>query len=216
MKKDTTEEMLDKYSLVKKTLTDKGYTLVSANSVNSFITSRIEYWYINIYKAFILASVIMFIVSFFTSGETTIGSLITAYSTLSLSIIMIMLILINNILKVSQGQSVFNLILSILFTAGPFLLMFAIIGLMLYCIISYSAAIGKGNVSGNYYTFSNIVVILFLLQIYMLYGNIISDKFQQTGKISKVTLGMVYLVGTITGICSIIIYTILKYFTTDG
>ena len=47
-------------------------------------------------------------------------------------------------------------------------------------------------------------------------GNIISDKFQQTGKISKVTLGMVYLVGTITGICSIIIYTILKYFTTDG
>ncbi len=170
----------------------------------------------NIYKAFILASVIMFIVSFFTSGETTIGSLITAYSTLSLSIIMIMLILINNILKVSQGQSVFNLILSILFTAGPFLLMFAIIGLMLYCIISYSAAIGKGNVSGNYYTFSNIVVILFLLQIYMLYGNIISDKFQQTGKISKVTLGMVYLVGTITGICSIIIYTILKYFTTDG
>ena len=170
----------------------------------------------NIYKAFILASVIMFIVSFFTSGETTIGSLITAYSTLSLSIIMIMLILINNILKVSQGQSVFNLILSILLTAGPFLLMFAIIGLMLYCIISYSAAIGKGNVSGNYYTFSNIVVILFLLQIYMLYGNIISDKFQQTGKISKVTLGMVYLVGTITGICSIIIYTILKYFTTDG
>jgi len=170
----------------------------------------------NIYKAFILASVIMFIISFFTSGETTIGSLITAYSTLSLSIIMIMLILINNVLKVSQGQSLFNLILSILFTAGPFLLMFAIIGLMLYCIISYSAAIGKGNVSGNYYTFSNIVVILFLLQIYMLYGNIISDKFQQTGKISKVTLGMVYLVGTITGICSIIIYTILKYFTTDG
>ena len=169
----------------------------------------------NIYKAFILASVIMFIISFFTSGETTIGSLITAYSTLSLSIIMIMLILINNVLKVSQGQSLFNLILSILFTAGPFLLMFAIIGLMLYCIISYSAAIGKGNVSGNYYTFSNIVVILFLLQIYMLYGNIISDKFQQTGKISKVTLGMVYLVGTITGICSIIIYTILKYFTTD-
>jgi len=170
----------------------------------------------NIYKAFILASVIMFIVSFFTSGETTIGSLITAYSTLSLSIIMIMLILINNILKVSQGQSLFNLILSILLTSGPFLLMFAIIGLMLYCIISYSTSIGKGNVSGNYYTFSNIIVILFLIQIYMLYGNIMSDKFQQTGRISKVTLGMVYLVGTITGICSIIIYTILKYFTTDG
>lgn len=170
----------------------------------------------NIYKAFILASVIMFIISFFTSGDTTIGSLITAYSTLSISLIMIMLILISNVLRVSQGQSIFNLILSILLNAGPFLLMFAIVGLMLYCIISYSIAIGKGNVSGNYYTFSNIIVILFLLQIYMLYGNIVSDKFQQTGKISKITLGMVYLIGTISGICSIIIFTILKYFTTDG
>lgn len=170
----------------------------------------------NIYKAFILASVIMFIISFFTSGDTTIGSLITAYSTLSISLIMIMLILISNVLKVSQGQSLFNLILSILLNAGPFLLMFAIVGLMLYCIISYSTAIGKGNVSGNYYTFSNIIVILFLIQIYMLYGNIISEKFQQTGKISKITLGMVYLIGTISGICSIIIFTLLKYFTTDG
>lgn len=170
----------------------------------------------NIYKAFIIASVIMFIISLFTSGDTTIGSLITAYSTLSISIIMIMLILLNNILKVSQGQGLFSLTLSIILTSGPFLLMLAIIGIMLFCIISYSSAIGKGNVSNNYYTFSNIVVILFLLQIYLLYGNIISDKFQQTGKISRVTLSMVYLIGVITGICSLIIFTILKYFTTDG
>lgn len=170
----------------------------------------------NIYKAFILASVVLFIVSFFTSGDSTIGSLITAYSTLTISIIMIMLILLNNILRVSQGQSIFNLILSIMLTSGPFLLMLAVVGIMLFCIISYSSAIGKGNVSNNYYTFSNIIVILFLLQIYLLYGNIVSDKFQQTGKISKITLSMVYLVGTITAICSLIVFTILRYFTTDG
>lgn len=170
----------------------------------------------NIYKAFILASVVLFIVSFFTSGDSPIGSLITAYSTLTISIIMIMLILLNNILRVSQGQSIFNLILSIMLTSGPFLLMLAVVGIMLFCIISYSSAIGKGNVSNNYYTFSNIIVILFLLQIYLLYGNIVSDKFQQTGKISKITLSMVYLVGTITAICSLIVFTILRYFTTDG
>jgi hypothetical protein len=175
-----------------------------------------ENWYMSIYKALIIASVIMFIISFFTSGQTTIGSLITAYSTLSISLIMIMLILISNVLKMNQGQNMFSLALSILFTSGPFLLMFAIVGLMLYCIISYSSAISMGNVSNNYYTFSNIVVVLFLLQIYMLYGSIISEKFQQTGKISKVTLGMVYLIGTISAICSFIVYTILKYFTTDG
>lgn len=170
----------------------------------------------SIYKAFIIASVIMFVISFFTSGQTTIGSLITAYSTLSISLIMIMLILISNVLKMNQGQSTFGLILSILFTSGPFLLMFAIVGLMLYCIITYSSAIGLGNISNSYYTFSNIIVILFLIQIYLLYGNITSEKFQQTGKVSKVTLGIVYLIGTISAICSITIYTILKYFTTDG
>lgn len=170
----------------------------------------------SIYKAFIIASVIMFVISFFTSGQTTIGSLITAYSTLSISLIMIMLILISNVLKMNQGQNTFSLILSILFTSGPFLLMFAIVGLMLYCIITYSSAIGLGNISNSYYTFSNIIVILFLIQIYLLYGNITSEKFQQTGKVSKVTLGIVYLIGTISAICSITIYTILKYFTTDG
>ena len=159
----------------------------------------------NIYKAFILASVVLFIVSFFTTGQATIGSLITAYSTLTISIIMIMLILLNNVLRVSQGQTIFNIILSIIFTSGPFLLMLAVIGIMLFCIISYGSAIGAGNVSNNYYTFSNMIVILFLLQIYMLYGNIISDKFQQSGRISKITLSMVYLIGTITAIGSVIV-----------
>jgi hypothetical protein len=170
----------------------------------------------NIYKAFIFASVIMFIISFFSSGETKINSLITAYSTLSISVIMIMLILINGVLKMSQSQTLFNFIFSILLTSGPFLLMLTIIGLMLFCIISYSSSISKGNVSANYFTFNNIIGILFLLQIYMLYNSVISDKFQQTGKVSKIILSLVYLIGTITGICSLILFTILKYFTTDG
>lgn len=170
----------------------------------------------NIYKAFILASVIMFIISFFSSGNTKINSLITAYSTLSVSIIMIMLILISGVLRMSQNQSLFNFIFSLVLSSGPFLLMLSIIGLMLFCIISYSSSISKGNVSSNYYSFSNIITILFLLQIYMLYDSVLSDKFKQTGKISKITLSLVYLIGTITGICSLIIFTILKHFTTDG
>ena len=43
-----------------------------------------------------------------------------------------------------------------------------------------------------------------------------TDKFELTKKISKITSSLVYLIGVLTFICSLILYTILKYFTTDG
>ena len=46
--------------------------------------------------------------------------------------------------------------------------------------------------------------------------NISTPKFDETGKISKVTSSIVYLLGVLTAISSIIMFTILKYFTTDG
>jgi hypothetical protein len=54
MKKNIKEELLDNYERVSKALIDKGYTMVSANSVNSFITQRMEYWYINIIELVLL------------------------------------------------------------------------------------------------------------------------------------------------------------------
>ena len=58
--------------------------------------------------------------------------------------------------------------------------------------------------------------MLLLVQLYMVYTNINTEKFENTGKMSKVTSGIIYLLGVITTICSIILYTILKYFSTDG
>jgi hypothetical protein len=94
--------------------------------------------------------------------------------------------------------------------------MLAIIGFILYLIIFYKQPITEGHVSKSYYTFSNINIILLLLQIYLVYLNIDTDKFETTGKISKVTSSLLYLLGVLTGICSIILFTILKYFRTDG
>ena len=82
--------------------------------------------------------------------------------------------------------------------------------------ITYKNNIINGRVSHGYYSFSNISVILLLIQLYIVYTNITSDSFEKTGKISKVTSSMVYLLGVLSGISSIILYTILKYFTTDG
>jgi hypothetical protein len=103
-----------------------------------------------------------------------------------------------------------------LLTAGPFLLMLGVIAFVLYLMITYKSIILKDHVANGYHSFSNINVILILIQLYIVYTNITSDSFEKTGKMSKVTSSIVYLLGVLSAIASIILYTILKYFTTDG
>jgi len=169
-----------------------------------------------VYKALIYVSVILFLISFGTSGNTTISALISGYSALALGILMILIMLLNNVMNTIQGKATFEIITTILMASGPFLLMLAVIGLILYLIIKYSEIIGDGHVSNGYYTFSNISIILFLLQIYLLYSNMDTEKFKITGKLSSITSSLIYLLGVISSMCALILYTILKYFTTDG
>jgi hypothetical protein len=173
-------------------------------------------WYSSIYKAFIMASVISFIISFFSSGEVSLGASLAGYSVLILGIMMILIILFQNILKNNPNQSLFQLIYSIFITTGPFILILAVIGFILYLIISYKNLIIDEHVSKSYYTFSNIAIVLLLLQLYIVYTNISTERFESTGKISKLTSSLVYLLGVLTSMCSLILYTILKYYTTDG
>lgn len=173
-------------------------------------------WYSAIYKALILASSISFLISFFVSGNSAFGTVLTGYSTLVLAIMMILIILFMNILKITEGQKSTNVISNILMSTGPFLLMLGIICFVLYLTIVYKNNIVDKHVSPNYFTFSAILVILLLVQTFIVYTNINTDKFQSTGKLSKVSSGLLYLLGVLALMCSFIISTILKYFTVDG
>lgn len=170
--------------------------------------------YFVVYKAFIVASIISFIISLFSSGNVSYGSSISGYSTLILGIMMILLNFIQNILKITAGQSMFRIIYDVFYVSGPFLFLLMIIGFMLYIIINYQTIIISGNISNNYYLFTNIVTVLIMLQVYVIYLNI--DNLNTQGKINKVTSGLLYLLVILTSISSIIVFTILKYFTTDG
>jgi hypothetical protein len=173
-------------------------------------------WYSSIYKAFIISSIISFVIGFFSEGKVSLGSYITGYSVLILGIMMILLILFNSIMKITEGQSIFQILYTILLTAGPFLLMLGVIAFILYLMITYKSIILQDHVANGYHSFSNINIILILIQLYIVYTNISSDSFEKTGKMSKVTSSVVYLLGVLSAITSIILYTILRYFTTDG
>jgi hypothetical protein len=173
-------------------------------------------WYSAVYKGLIIAGYISFIIGFFSEGKVSLGAYIAGYSVLILGIMMILTILFNNILRVTEGQSTFQILYAILLATGPFLLMLAVIGFILYLMITYKDSIIDRHVSSNYYSFSNISVILLLIQLYIVFTNISTEKFESTGKMSKVTSSIIYLLGVLGAISSIIIYTILKYFKTDG
>jgi hypothetical protein len=173
-------------------------------------------WYSGIYKSLIIASVISFIIYYFSSGNVSLGALISGYSVLTLSILMILYIILFNLLQATQNQGFFQSMLTMITACGPFLLMLFIIGFTLYSIIKYKNRILLGHVSNGYTIFSNITVLMILLQVYLVYNNINTDKFETTKKLSKITTSILYLYGVITAISSITLFTILNNFSADG
>jgi len=173
-------------------------------------------WYSGIYKSLIIASVISFIIYYFSSGNVSLGALISGYSVLTLSILMILYIILFNLLQATQNQGFFQSILTMIRACGPFLLMLFVIGFTLYSIIKYKNRILLGRVSNGYATFSNITILMTLLQVYLVYTNINTDKFETTKKLSKITTSILYLYGVITAISSITLFTILNNFSADG
>jgi hypothetical protein len=174
------------------------------------------HWYANVYKGFIIAGLVSFIVGFFTQGITSLNSYIAGYSILILAIAMMLIIIFNNVNMVTEASSTIQTILSILMSSGPFLLMLTVISMLLYLIVKYKDNIIQNHVSSGYYSFSNISALLIFIQLYIIYTNVFTDKFQNTGKIGKVTSSIIYLLGVISLMTVIILYIILKYYTTDG
>ena len=173
-------------------------------------------WYSGIYKSFIMASIIAFIISMLSTGKVSYNSELTGYSALIFGVMMILIILFKGIYHENENAGGFQLLTTILMNTGPFILKFGIVCFILYLLIVYKDAIIDEQVSPSYHTFSNITIILFLIQVYILYTNVNSDKFASTGKISKVSSSIMYLFGILSFMTSIILYIILKYFRTDG
>jgi hypothetical protein len=120
------------------------------------------------------------------------------------------------IMKNTQDLSTIQTISTMLLTTGPFILMLGVIAFILYLMINYKSIILDNHVSSLYNSFSNITVMLILIQLYFVYTNISTDIFETTGKISKVTANIIYLLGILSGISTLVLYVVLKYFTTDG
>lgn len=172
--------------------------------------------YSYVYRAFILSSVVAFIIGFFSNSKVEVGSYIAGYTVLSFGIIMLLLILLSNLKEISQTQTTTQQIMSGVIATGPFVLMLCVIAFVLYMLITYKDKIIEQRVAPGYNSFTNIIIFLLLIQTYLVYSNVNTDKFHKTHKLPGIISGLMYLLSTIICISSIILYIILKYYSTDG
>jgi hypothetical protein len=166
----------------------------------------------SIYKAFINGAVIAFLIGLVTSGSVSLNCYQSGYAVLGLAIMMILIQILNNLQSKKDGSSsVGKIALNLL----PFVIMLSVISSLLYFNTVYRNIIIKGHVSQGFNTFSNIIIILMLIQTYIIYSAVSSKSFEEKG-IPNVTSGTILLLAVLTAIATNIIRTILKYFTTDG
>jgi hypothetical protein len=173
-------------------------------------------WYESVYKGFLIASVWVFLFSFGFTGETRFNATITGYSLLIISISLILIILLYNVAKNNQQLSVVGSIFNVFINGGPYIIMLFLMCVILSIMITYKSEIIAGTVSSGYTSFSNISMLLFMTQIYVIYNAMESNSFQTTGKLTRIVAGIAYLLDLLEALCAIILFIILKYFTTDG
>ena len=81
--------------------------------------------------------------------------------------------------------------------------------------MKYYDIIVENKVSNGYYIFSNVALILLMIQLFVIYSSVSDERFDTNG-MSNTTSSIILLLGVLTGISANIIYQILHYFTTDG
>ena len=160
-----------------------------------------EDWYLSVCKALLIVGKISFIISFGTSGATSYGAELSGYSSITLAIMLILLMLFK-----------YKNLMAIL----AFLWLLAVIGFILYSVITHKNQIINDHVPTYYSTFIEVSMILIIIQTLVIYSSIFTDKFKQNGFISPINIYSSYLLSSLTMMCSIIIYIMLKYYTTDG
>ena len=176
-------------------------------------------WDVYLWKSTIIAAVITFIIGMYTTGINSLNASIAGYSLLIITILGFLIQLIRTPVSNKEGISTFKMVINILTQTGPFFIILAIIGLMLYLLISNKNPIIKNEVSTSFNTFSNITLFLILILIYFIYSNVMCDGPEcggNTGKIGKVSNSVLFLLSIITMISTGIVYVILTYYRTDG
>ena len=172
------------------------------DSIFNSLTSRF-------YISLITVGIILLFATIGTTSMDGLNGTISGYFFIAIGIS----ILVSFIISVaSKGGS----LISSIFSMGPFFVTIGIISYILYLLFTYKDRIAQGNIAPGYVNFTNISVILVLMQLFLFYMGTQKESFERDKKLSRVYSGLLYFVGIMNIVTVITIGIILKYFSTDG
>lgn len=172
------------------------------DSIFNSLTSRF-------YISLITVGIILLFATIGTTSMDGLNGNIAGYFFIAIGIS----ILVSFIISVaSKGGS----LISSIFSMGPFFVTIGIISYILYLLFTYKDRIAQGNIAPGYVNFTNISVILVLMQLFLFYMGTQKESFERDKKLGRVYSGLLYFVGIMNIVTVITIGIILKYFSTDG
>lgn len=151
-----------------------------------------------IIKSSLITSAISFFISAFSTKGVYVGSSISGYITLCIFFIC-------TIYKASD-----------IFSVGPYIITMVVSAIMIALLFMFKKDIIQGQISSSYFLYSNVTIILILLQLYIASG---TTDFAATATVTaatKLDTYIMYLLGLFMIISTIIITILLKYYRTDG
>lgn len=160
-----------------------------------------------IYYSLIITGIIIVII---TLGLSSIVGYIVGYSFIAAGFSLLAGYLMFKLTKASASLSI------IYYTIGPILFIAGVLFYYLSIIGTYKNRITDGNISDSYYSFSNIFLLLILIQNYVFYNAIQDKQFKQTHSINKINSMVIYMLCLFSILTVITINIILAYFSTDG
>jgi hypothetical protein len=165
-----------------------------------------------IYKSLIVVGIIIILATIGSASSVNLKGTIVGYGFIGFGI----LILIATTMMMVQGVGPSSNMFNIINILGPFLFILGAIGYTMYLLIVHFNRISDGNISSGYVNFSNVSLMLMMLQLYIFYLGTNTKEYLEKKSFSKIYSSLLYLIGFLNIIAVITIGIILTYFTTDG
>jgi len=170
------------------------------------------------FKSFISSGMIigifLLIIALITGSKFGFFGSVIGYSFIGIAILLLAVTMMYN--NKSNNDGILTILLSLITTSFPFVLLLGIISFILYLLITNKDKIINGYVSPSYYTFTNISILLILLQLFIFFLGTRKPAFIKSGTIDSNLSGIIYIVAVFNIITVISLNIILNYFTTDG
>jgi hypothetical protein len=171
-------------------------------------------WFSSTCRAFIFTALVCFFIGAFANQKIAANAYIAGHG---ITLLAFLLLLTNAFFVMFRnGTSMATMLYDSLLSIGPFIFIITITSLVLYNMFKYRINIENEHIGGDYIWYSESIVFLAMLQLFVMFSELRNDNFEMKGTVSKLSSSLLYLFAILSLMSYITLHSILNSYTTDG